>query len=116
MESTKKVSESTELLTKAFSLIHDEIFAQTNYTEESKAIDISEPICLALESMDDFGSQNSKRVVFLVDKINEKFKDSHLKTEINDLCRDILNITVSANRFVYTYSKILSVIQNDIKA
>ena len=36
METTKKVSESTELLTKAFSSLHEKIFVQRNLDDDSK--------------------------------------------------------------------------------
>ena len=97
------VKSTTELLTRAFSQIYSKIFARKNISESSKAHSIAEPICLALEAMNNFGAVNSKDVVSLTSQIKDKFKDSPIEREITEFCNEVIELAIQSNRFVYTY-------------
>ena len=118
-EAEVSVKSTTELLTKAFSQIYSKIFVRKNISESSKAHSIAEPICLALETMNNFGAANGKDVVYLTSQIKDKFKDSPIEKEITEFCNEVIELAIQSNRFVYTYhfisEHIERVIENDLE-
>ena|ERR1035437_3274208 len=113
----KKVFESTELLTKAFIKVHEEIYTKRgNLADDSKAYDIASTINLALGSMSEFGSMYDDRIVYLTNIIREAFKGNHSEKEIIRLCDHLLKLTISANRYNSNYFDIFNQIEEVIIA
>jgi len=115
MESTEKVSESTELLTKAFSSLHEKVFVPRNLDDDAKFQELSIPIILALNTVSDFSCNFDENIVNLLNIIKCKFKGTtYLEKEISDFCTDILKLTIASNRFYETYGKIALEIQKSL--
>lgn len=111
--STSKTFASTELLKKAFIQMHEEIKPTTKETNASgAALNIAEPVALALETLAEFGSMHDKDTVLLIDKIRHHCKDDSDKNKIDNLCSDILMLALSANKYLYLYGDILESVQN----
>lgn len=115
MESTEKVSETTELLTKAFSQIHERIFAPRCADDISKFQEIVTPIITAIDAVGDFGCNYDSSIINTLDIIKHKCKgDENLEIEVSSLCSEILKLTITANRFHETYSHISRELQKSL--
>lgn len=112
---TEKVSESTELLTKAFSSFHEKIFVPRNLDDNGKFQELANPIILALNTVQDFGCSYDESIVFVLDCIKDKCKgDQFLEKEFSMIYTDILKLTISANRFAFTYGCIALELQKSL--
>jgi hypothetical protein len=115
MESTEKVSETTELLTKSFNKIHEKVFSPRNLDEDQKFQEIATPIILALDTMSDFSCNYDTDIVNILDLIKHECKGKgNLEIQVSSLCSEILRLTIAANRFYETYSLISMQIQKSL--
>lgn len=110
METENKVFASTELLTKAFSIIYDDIFSKrNNLSEISKASEIIHPIIDAIEKVADFGF--GKRTVYLVNRLKELCNTipeaDHNKTGIISILDDIIELTIISEKIFYINSEVI---------
>ena len=100
--------QSTELLTKAFTEIHKEIFTNSKLDDTNKAAEIADVLSVGIESVNEFGGSYDGRIVYLTSIIKDKFRGQCNEVEIKQLCDDILKLTISANKYFLTYGNVLS--------
>lgn len=113
IESTEKVSKTTELLKEAFSKIHEKVFAPRDLDEDEKFQEIATPIILALNTMSDFSCNYDVNIVNILDSIKHECK-GNFETQVSGLCSEILQLKIAANRFYETYSLISMQIQHSL--
>jgi len=105
-ETKQKESNIGGLLIKAFSQIHDKMYAPSTIREGQKAFDIIQPIDLALTTMGEFGSANDQSTVYLITQIKNKFKGDIFEDQVTEFCDSVMEVVISSNRFVFTYETI----------